>query len=299
MNNSTSLVQKSLLGLALAVALASNALAEPMAGLTPGGALVFFDSESPGVLIGAPVGISGLVAGETLVGIDTRPATGQLHGFGSAGRLYAIGLDGIATTLSTGPTVVAGAAFGVDFNPTVDRFRVVSDVGSNARFNPLTGGLAGTDTTLSPAGSRVGVAYDRNVSATGGLTTMFVLDSASDSLGRQGGVDGTPSPNAGVITTVGPLGVDTSTAADLDISASGAARAVLTVAGVSGIYSVNLTSGAATLIGNSGVAITDASFVPAVPARQLVNQLPVLNWTGLMLLGLGLLGLSWIATRRN
>jgi hypothetical protein len=43
--------------------------------------------------------------------------------------------------------VLAGTSFGFDFNPTVDRIRLVSDSGQNLRLNPNSGAGA-TTTTL-------------------------------------------------------------------------------------------------------------------------------------------------------
>ncbi len=277
---------KTKISIALLSALfASSAFAAPMVGLGADARLYYFDSESPNTIV-ASVAISNLQAGETLVGIDTRPATGQLFGIGSQGRVYAIGNDGIASTLSTAPVALDGTSFGIDFNPTVDRIRFVSNNDQNLRFNPLTGGLAATDTVLTPAGDKVGVAYDRNA-AGATVTTMFVIDSGSDTLAIQGGVDGTPSPNTGVITNIGPLGVNTSDVVGFDISGNGTPRALLNVGGVPAIYSINLTTGAATAVGivATGLTLTDISFVPGFPQPVLVTSVPSLSTIGILLLG--------------
>ena len=44
---------------------------------------------------------------------------------------------------------LSGTAFGFDFNPTVDRIRVVSDTGQNLRLNPDTGAVAAVDGALN------------------------------------------------------------------------------------------------------------------------------------------------------
>src|SRR5262245_34733557 len=59
-----------------------------------GNQLLRFDSDTPSVLLGSAT-ITGLQggAGETIVGIDVRPATGVLYGLsneGGIGRLYTI-----------------------------------------------------------------------------------------------------------------------------------------------------------------------------------------------------------------
>lgn len=268
-------IRNGLLFTALLAASAANSA--PMVGLTATGGLAYFDSETPQNVI-AQYNVSGIVAGESIVGIDTRPLTGELFAIGSQGRVYAISPTGFATTLSTVTVPLSGTFFGMDFNPAVDRIRFISDNDQNLRFNQITGGLAATDTNLTPTGDKVGAAYDRNVAGTP-LTTLYVIDSGTDTLNIQGGIDGTPSPNGGVITLVGALGVDTSGDADLDIAPSGVARALLTVGGISRIYGINLTTGASTVVGQTGVPITDLTFVPSFPA--VLTSVPSLNWNGI------------------
>ena len=84
--------------------------------------------------ITAPKAVTGLQAGDKLVGIDTRPANGQLYGLavnGATGRIYTINpVTGAATAVGAGFTMPqsAGASvgkeYGFDFNPTVDRIRI-------------------------------------------------------------------------------------------------------------------------------------------------------------------------------
>ena len=59
-------------------------------GLTTANQIVTFDTSTPGSAI-ATVAISGLQPGETALGIDVRPATGQIYVLGSGSRLYQIG----------------------------------------------------------------------------------------------------------------------------------------------------------------------------------------------------------------
>src|SRR5687768_8132571 len=51
-------------------------------GLTSGNALVRFDTAAPGALLGRST-VTGLQAGESLTGIDFRPANNALYGVGS------------------------------------------------------------------------------------------------------------------------------------------------------------------------------------------------------------------------
>ena len=184
------------------------------------------------------VAITGLAANERLVGIDTRPANGQLYAVGSTSRLYVIDpATGAASPV--GPafsTALDGKRFGVDFNPAVDRLRIVSDTGQNLRIDPTTGALAGVDTALayhsadSATGMAPGVtaaAYTNSV-AGAASTALYDIDTARDVLVLQGTKPGaTPavSPNTGRLFTVGRLGIDVADLNGFDIvgAAKGAA----------------------------------------------------------------------------
>ena len=281
---------------ASSAAFAATAPAETLYGLTAGNSLARFDSASPGVTTTSL--ISGLAAGESLLGIDFRPADGKLYGMGSSNRLYTINIASAVATLAGsgpnnnpfGPPILSGADFGFDFNPAADRLRVVGSSGQNFRLNQLTGAVAGSDTSINPANGIVAAAYDRNDVNAATPTTLFVIDASSDSLYIQGGVNGTPSPNGGVLTLIGALGVDTDGFAGFDIStASGMAYATLTQPGsfASALYGINLGTGAATLIGQTGLLLRGVSVAPIpVPAPAL-------------LLGSGLLAMLARTKRRS
>jgi hypothetical protein len=237
--------------------------------VTTGNAVLRFDSAAPGTIL-STTAITGMQASETLLGIDFRPATGQLYGLGSTSRLYAIDTTtGAATLVGTGPfaTALSGVDFGVDFNPTVDRLRVVSDADQNLRLNPNNGTLAALDNTLAYAvgdphvGANpnvVGSAYTNNF-AGAATTTLYAIDSNLDILAIQN------PPNSGILNTVGSLGVNTSGLAGFDIAAGSTAFASLTVGGVVRLFTINLSTGAATLVGSIGtgtIAIRDIAVVP-------------------------------------
>src|SRR4030095_14815219 len=102
--------------------------------------------------------------GENVLGIDFRPATGELYGLGSTSRLYRIGIaNGAAVQVGAGPfsPLLSGTDFGFDFNPQSDRIRVVSDAEQNLRLNPDNGTIAGVDTNLNPPGNVVAAAYTK------------------------------------------------------------------------------------------------------------------------------------------
>src|SRR5215813_4998832 len=200
--------------------------------------LLQFSASAPNAIISATT-VTGLKAGDSLVGIDYRPATGQLYALavsGAMGRLYTINpLTGAANAVGAGFTMPqsagasAGKDYGFDFNPTVDRIRVVADSRDNFRLHPDTGAVAGADFPLSVGAVVVGAAYDRNYAGSK-MTTLYGIDANTDQLVTIGGIDGAPSPNGGVVRPVGPLGVNTTNEIGFDIAndAAGSAYASLT-----------------------------------------------------------------------
>src|SRR5262249_46734491 len=213
--------------------------------------------------------ITGLSQGESVVGIDFRPANGQLYATTTANRLYTINpSNGSATPVGSAAltTALSGQSFGFDFNPTVDRIRLVSNAGQDLRLNPNNAAVAGVDGMLAFAAGDpnagqtpnvVGSAYTNNFAGST-ATTLYGIDSNRDALVTQGtavGVTPAVSPNTGQLFTVGGLGVDTNDMVGFDISpVTNAAFASLTPPGsrVSNLYTINLTTGAATLVGPIG-----------------------------------------------
>jgi len=188
--------------------------------------------------------LSGLQAGETILGIDFRPVNGQLYGLGSTSRIYTINASsGAAVAVGTAPltTLLSGTDFGFDFNPFVDRIRVVSNTGQNLRLNPNDGLVAGIDLQLNPGTPSITAAAYTNNFAGATSTVLYDIDTQNNRLYKQ------DPPNAGALVDVGPLGVTASASNGFDIgSTSGTAYALLTVGGVTKVYTINLTSGAAT-----------------------------------------------------
>jgi hypothetical protein len=135
------------------------------------------------------VSIKGLPAGETLVGIDFQPASGALYGVGSNEIVYRVDeKTGIA--IAEGPAftpALNGQSFGVDFNPVVNRIRVVSDAEQNLALDP-DAGTAATNANLNPAGEMiVGAAYENSQFSAmpPAATTLHVVGAANDRLYTQ------------------------------------------------------------------------------------------------------------------
>ena len=246
-------------------ALAGLALMQPAAprvtALTEGNRLASFDPAAPATLA-ASVPISGLVSGESVLGIDFRPANGKLYALTSTARLLTLdpdtGASTVVATLSadaadtTLPYTGLGnaARFTVDFNPVADRLRVINDTGLNLRINADTGATT-TDGAINRAGAApvvAGGAYS-NSFAGARSTVLYDLDAASAVLAQQ------IPPNDGTLVNVGALSVPFTGAASMDI-AGGANGLVLAAlrsggAGPYTLYTVSLTTGAATLFRNT------------------------------------------------
>ncbi len=282
-------------GLALVAGFVGAALLLPMTtraatiyAVTQGGTfLVRFDSSTPGT-IDAAVLITGLQSGERIAGIDFRPRTGQLYGIGvtsgaqDAVRTYVIDPHTGAATLLPGSapfTVTAGTHYGIGFNPTVDRIRVVNSGDENFRVNPNNGARADAptgDTDLNPTARFVcGVAYDRQYDtgfAVANRTTLYAISNALDSLVTIGGINQSPSPNGGAVNTVGALGITIGTEdAGFDVTPSGTAFAAFSFgSGSNNLFSINLATGAATLIGAIGNGSLEIGGIATVPPSVLV-----------------------------
>lgn len=219
--------------------------------LTASNKLISFDRASPGA-VRTTAAITGLQSGENLLGIDFRPADGQLYGVSSTGRIYVInGGTGAATlkaTLAadasdaTAPfTALAGTAFGVDFNPVADRLRIVSNTGQSLRINVDTGATT-TDGNINGGAANTAItaaAYTNSFAGTAS-TTLFVIDAANSTLYTQN------PPNNGTLASPVPLGVTATAVTGFDIDArTNTGYAIMTVGGVRNLYALNLSAATA------------------------------------------------------
>ncbi|MDQ3693044.1 MAG: DUF4394 domain-containing protein [Chloroflexota bacterium] len=194
--------------------------------------LITFTPETPGSLE-ADAQLSGLAPGVDIIGIDVRPATGELFGIGDDNVLYVIDVEtGEVTAIGTGiDPVIDGTMIGFDFNPTVDRIRLTTNTGQNLRLNPETG-VVGTNPDTGEATIDGDIAFaDDDDNAGGGVavvgsaytnsvadaeeTQLFVISDANDVLALQ------DPPNDGTLNTVGELGIDVSQVVGFDITPAG------------------------------------------------------------------------------
>ncbi|MBH8558387.1 DUF4394 domain-containing protein [Hymenobacter negativus] len=270
--------------------------------------LVTFQATAPGTYT-ATTAITGLGTGQTLVGLDSRPNTGQLFALGYAAattqvQLYTLNVTTGALT-AVGPLLTLNlgtntARIGFDFNPTVDRIRVTGSNNTNFRLNPNNGALAATDTNLAYATTDPNAAQTPGIGAVAytnsyigaSATTLYDVDEANARLTTQ------IPPNNGTLNTVGALGFANFGSSDLDIyfnTSTGANVGYLTAlpnvtpgTTNSSLYTVNLATGATTLVGAIGgnltPPVTDIALqiTRTVPATVTGNLAYALSGTNLL-----------------
>lgn len=244
--------------------------------------------------VGNPAGrrnfaINGLQPGERLVGIDARttpqttipqnvagtPGTfDTLYGVTTANRVVALPITDFAANgtmtvaeAATLSTSLQGGTFGVDFNPPADLLRIVSDTGQNLRVNLQLGreiegqarnpGFAFVDRStrvvLNADGDGPEIAATAYRAAPVNGTFQFALDARDSSLAR------VVVPNDGALQRVGSLGVNIAALEQsFDIAGANDSLALASLrvnaANRSALYSINLTTGMASLIGSIGAA---------------------------------------------
>jgi hypothetical protein len=246
--------------LATAITPTTTLAAELLAGIAENGRLVLFSSDSPSDV--KVIQVTGLPSGESILGIDLRPATGEVYALGSSSRLFKLDpTTGHVTAVGAGPfsPALSGTSFGFDFNPTVDRIRIVSNTGQDLRAHPDTGAIVAIDGTLAyapgdvaegvaPRVAGAGYINSDNDPATG--TVLYDIDTGLDTLVMQN------PPNAGTLVTIGWLGIDVDSVGGFDVAVStGTAYAALVESGQPGnsarasLYAVNLATGVATSLG--------------------------------------------------
>jgi hypothetical protein len=260
-----------------------------------GTTLVRFDTAAPGAFttVGNFSGATSFVDG-----IDFRPANGLLYGYSFlANAVVTIDPSTAITSLASTPTTAStDFVLGIDFNPAADRLRLVNEADQNLRINVDTGATT-VDGTLAylagdpnfgvnPLISEVAYTNNDNNPATG--TTLYYIDTGTNSLVS------TTNPNGGALQTVGALGLDVINLIGFDIvtdpfAGTNSAFAILDTGGVSAFYSINLASGAATLLGGANA---NGNFSLAITPTAVPEP-------GTALAGVALLGLCGLRRRRQ
>lgn len=265
---------------------AMGAQAVTLVGLTSANQLARIDTGN--VAAATTTAITGLAAGDRFVGIDLRPMDNKIYGVTLSSQLYTINeTTGAATWVAalSAPVINASLGYGIDFNPVADfagatSLRLVSSAGSNFAVNASTG-VVGNAASNIGAGNTA-VSYSNSVplpNAAPASTTLYYINSSTDMLSKA-----TSAFNAPTITTVGSLEVDALKANGFEILGNGQAYAALNLDDGSSLatslYGINLSTGAATLLGTYNGTLSGLT-VSAVPEPQSL---------ALMLAGLAAMG---------
>ena len=267
-----------------AVAAASGANAATIFGIDENNNLVTFNSAAPGTFLSSTA-ITGV--SDSLAAIDFRPLNNVLYALGSDKIVYTINTTTGAATAVSAALALTGTQYGFDFNPTVDRIRIVTNNNENYVFNPNNGTLTNATNVAYAAGDPnfgatnidvTALAYQTSTfGAASSTAQLYAIDTATGVLAEQ-------ANSAGTLTTNGPLGVNLGSRTSFDIL-GGDAFAL----NGSTLYNVNLDTGALTSVGNTNRALFGIA-IGAVPEPG--------TWA-MMLLGFGAVGVAMRRSRRE
>ncbi|MGB3533613.1 MAG: DUF4394 domain-containing protein [Microcoleaceae cyanobacterium] len=219
--------------------------------LTDDNALVSFRGDNPAETSSTAVtGLEGV-----LLGIDVRPATGEIYGITTANSIYTIDPDtGMATFESMlNIPFEGGTISGFDFNPVADRLRLVGDNDQDFRINVDTGEVIvdGTlafsedDMSAEVNPNITGAAYTNSFAGTT-TTQLYDIDTLLNDLVLQ------DPPNDGTLVTIGDLGINFDTLGGFDILSSAEGMNQAFAVSNSMLYTVDLSTGMATSLGMVG-----------------------------------------------
>lgn len=200
-------------------------------GLTDAPELVRFDVADPSTLT-ASVPITGVASGSSLLAVDVDLEAGTLYALSDAAVLYTIEpTTGAATAVGTGlgePLVDPG--FGFDVDPTTGLVRVEVATGEHLLVVPSTGtvdddaeSVIGQPVSYDPADASAAVAPRVVALAFTANGELYGVDAETGNLVHQS------PPDAGLLTTVGPLGIVLTDGTSFDISPE--SRALIAVPG--------------------------------------------------------------------
>lgn len=246
---------------------------EQMWAVTADHQLIRFNGGQPQRILSQKA-LQGLKPGEKVLGLDFRVARNQLYLLASSGQLYRVKpeqaqLEPLGAPV---PLPAEGGQWGFDFNPTVDRIRVVHEGGANLRRHPETGAAVDGNPSAEGVQDDGALAFDAadpnagrkpRIGAAGytynqqdeKLTTNYAIELAQGLLVTQGTKEGASpavSPNTGRLFTVGRLGVQAARV-QFDISdVRNAAYISVDETAGDALYRVDLTTGQATRIARIG-----------------------------------------------
>lgn len=289
----------------LGVAVQAHAQETAYAIANGGTTLIRFQTDAPG----SAVAVGNFNGGATFLdGIDFRPLNGQLYGYlDSTDTLYTVDLNTATLTAvasGSGLSATNTNLLGMDFNPTIDRVRVVTDSTQNLVYNPNSNAAPTVATSLfyGPGDPNensnaliIENAYTNNVAGAFGSTVQYGIDYGLGNLV-------TIANNAGTLTTVGSLGIGINQSAPFvgfdiftTLTGTNTAYAVFdTTPGNSPTFNtVNLVTGAATPVGAIGGGFNQVYSLAIRPTMA-----PEPGTLALTLLGAGGMGIL-LRRKRN
>ena len=269
-----------------------------------------FDSAAPATLT-TDAAISGFQGAESIVAIDRRPSNGLIYALTNNNRIYTVNpVSGTATfvsALSAPGGVGGGGNTGFDFDPvadavgqpslrvsgilltgtTVQNALVNVDTGAtllDAPFSFASGDPNQAITPILPA-----LAYTNNVAGATSSSLYGLVPRPSASINPPLLVS-IPIPANGTFNTVGTLGLpNLSNPFGFDVSGeTGTAYAAIGTAGGPQLFTIDLSTGSATLIGTIGSGLPLVGMAAAVPEPSAALMLTV-----------GLVGVGAAALRRR
>jgi hypothetical protein len=275
----------SAIGLAATLFSASSAKALTCYAITQNNHILTFNTNSPGT-VSNDQPISGINNAYSVVGIALRTTT-QSSGAANAGvgSLWGIAYNNTNFFLctinpSTGVATQVGGilnlddsansdAFGFGFDPAADRFRFIS-VQTNYSIDPNTATFT-QQTSFSGFPAHSGAAFKPS-SYTGGTSQFYNINR-----------DVNPRPlktstnvSTGVLTTVGSTMLSMS--APLGLCFGGNQLYMAAEVGTANLYTLNTSTGAATMVGAiggnptiRGIAVVPASFPPVLSPAVAVK----------------------------
>ena len=247
--------------------------------------LVNFAAATPNTVVEKAItGLNraGFADEDIVVGIDVRPVNGVMYAFARAkdingnplggASIYVINPDTGAASARRPVSVTfdASTSVSVDFNPALDRMRVVTFLGQSVSIDVGTG-VGTVNGPIGGTGFAAAVAYTNSaVSATAPASTVLYR------IDNQGTPDDltTVTPASGAVAAVGPIGLNLDDVQAFDIGGATNALAALrtTATGAHSLYRIDLKTGGATLFnataalsligGTAGVPLVDIAIRP-------------------------------------